>query len=341
MARRPGMVALAAAAGVSVATVDRLLNGREAVRAETAEAVLAAARQMGHPALARLAPSAGQIMPVVRLGVLLHKGGQEFYRNFSADLAGAVRDLAGYRAELTLEFAASQSPSEMAALMRSMIGRCDALAATAVNHPDIADAVREVQAAGIPVFALLSDFAIGVRAGYLGLDNLKMGRVAGWAVAQAAKGPGTVALFVGGARWHGHEQRDAGFRAYLREHAPQLRVLDTVVNLETRQLTLDATLGLLARTPDLRGIYVAGGGMEGAIAAIRGQSKPGDVALVVNELTKDSRAGLHSRHVTLVIGTPLGALTRDLVAMMATSIGKGAVTAHKILPPDLHIPESI
>jgi LacI family transcriptional regulator len=337
------MAALARAAGVSVATVDRLLNGREGVKPDTAAAILAAARRLGHPALARLAPSDPGALPTVRLGVLLHKKGQAFYRAFAEAMTQAAAAHPGYRIDLIMAFAASQSPTEMAALLRGMIGRCDVLAATAVNHPDITAAVGDVQATGVPVFALLSDFALPVRAGYLGLDNLRAGRMAGWAIALAADGPGTVALFVGGARWHGHEQRDAGFRAYLRARAPRLRVLDTAVNLETRQLTHDATVSLLAHTPDLRGIYVAGGGMEGAIAALAQQRRSGQVALVVNELTPESRAGLTAGVVTMAIATPLQALTQALmrqvtaVAFAPVQAGGGQI----VLPADLHIPESV
>ena len=43
MANRPTLVDLAQAAGVSVATVDRVLNARHRVREPTAERVLAAA----------------------------------------------------------------------------------------------------------------------------------------------------------------------------------------------------------------------------------------------------------------------------------------------------------
>lgn len=343
MARRPGMAALAAAAGVSVATIDRLLNGREGVRPETAAAVMAAARRLGHPALLRLTPAETGAVATLRLGIVLHKKGQAFYRAFAEAVQVAAASLPGYRVELLLEFAASQSPTEMAALLRGMIGRCDVLAATAVNHPDITAAVSDVQASGVPVFALLSDFAIGVRAGYIGLDNHRVGRIAGWGVALAARGPGAVALFVGGARWYGHEQRDAGFRAYLRKAAPHLRVLETVVNLETRQLTQNATLMMLAQTPDLRGIYVAGGGMEGAIAALSAQRKPGEVALVVNELTPESRAGLVAGHVTMAIATPLGALTQALVKKMASVAFAPVLVAGgpTILLTDLHIPESV
>lgn len=340
--KRIGMVALAQAAGVSVATVDRLLNGREPVREDTRARIVEAALRIGHPAARRLAPGSGS-RPVVRFGVLLHKQGQEFYKAFAEALHLAVAQAQGVQGQLLLEFSASQSPSEMARQLRGMAGRCDVLAATAVNHPEVTAAVEDLRAEGLAVFSLLSDFAQGARAGYVGLNNLKVGRSAGWLLALAAKGPGVMAIFVGGHRWHGHELRETGFRSYLRECAPQLQVLDPLVNLETRQLTYDATLALLRKQQDLRGIYVAGGGMEGAIAALRAAGRGGDVPLVVSAMTPESRAGLAEGLVTTVIDTPLEKLCRDLVALMARShlAGLPEVNLQHFLPPDFHLAESI
>jgi LacI family transcriptional regulator len=148
---------------------------------------------------------------------------------------------------------------------------------------------------------------------------------------------------VGGHRWHGHELRETGFRSYIRESAPRFDVLDTLVNLETRQLTYEATLDLLSRQPELRGIYVAGGGMEGAIAALREVRAPGEVALVVNELTPESAAALSDGYVTMVDATPLPDLCRDLLAMMIRSAATGpsAVPGQHFLQPDLYLPESV
>ncbi|MES2845434.1 MAG: LacI family DNA-binding transcriptional regulator [Pseudomonadota bacterium] len=342
MARKPGMTALAQAAGVSVATVDRVLNGRETVAAATREAVAAAAARIGHPAAGRLS-STPPDRPEVRFGVVLHKQGQDFYKAFAEELHRAVAAAQGVNGQLVLEFSTSQSPSEMAGLLRSMAGRCDVLAATAVNHPEVTAAVEDLRTTGLAVYALLSDFAQGVRAGYLGLNNLKVGRTAGWVMALAAQGPGKMAVFVGGNRWHGHELREAGFRSYMRECAPRLTVLDTLVNLETRQLTYEATLNLLARQPELRGIYVAGGGMEGAIAALRETRTPGTIPLVVSALTPDSRAGLAEGVVTMVVDTPLEKLCRDLIEQMrkVAQNGVGTQGTQHFLPPDLHVAESI
>ncbi|MEZ5755018.1 MAG: substrate-binding domain-containing protein [Paracoccaceae bacterium] len=353
MARRPGMAALAAAAGVSVATVDRLLNGREAVAAATREAVLAAALRIGHPAAVRLMAGGGGAMPVIRFGVLLHKQGQEFYQNMAREFRAAVAQLPAVKGSLDLEFSSSQAPSEVAELLRRMAGRCDVIAATAVNHPEITAAVEEVRARGVSVFSLLSDFAQGVRAGYVGLNNLKVGRTAAWMISLAVKGPGRVALFVGGARWHGHDLRETGFRAYLREERPDLEVLESIVNLETRQLTYETTLTLLDRHPDLRGLFVAGGGMEGAIAALQKARRPGEVAVVVNELTAESRAALAQGWVTMVDATPLPDLCEAVLGQMVRAVrdrgpggaggnGGGSGGAGQLfLPVQLHVAESL
>lgn len=343
MAKRPTIHDVAKEANLSPATVDRVLNAREKVREDTARKVYEAARRVGYHAAPLIGQRLQAELPRLRIGVVLHKERQSFYRNFKAELERAVAAATGVRASVIIEFSASQAPSEFAALMEGMAGRVDAVAATAVTHPEVTEAVIRLNALGIPCFALLNDFAQGIRQNYLGLNNIKVGRIAAHLIAQTSHQPGKIAVFVGGYRWHGHELRETGFRSYFREYAPQFTILDTLVNLETRQLTYEATLDLLGRHPDLRGIYCAGGGMEGAIAALQEVRQPGEVAFVVNELTPESRMALITRYVSMVIGTPLQRLCTDLVNLAAETLESGVppVAGQHFLQPDLYLPESV
>jgi LacI family transcriptional regulator len=342
MSRRPTIADLAREARVSVATVDRVLNGRHRVREETARRVYDAAHRIGYHAASVIRQRLMADRPEYRLGFILHKEKQSFYRSFAAAIEEAVRAAPDIRGLATIRFAASQSPAEVAELLEGMAG-VQAVAATGVDHHAITGAVAALRVRGVPTFSLLSDFAQGVREGYVGLNNLKVGRTAGWLVSKAARRPGKLAIFVGGHRWHGHELRETGFRSYLREYAPRFEVLDTLINLETRQLTYEATLDLLWRHPDLAGFYVAGGGMEGAIAAVREVRRPEELAVVVNELTPESRAGLLDRQVTAVIPTPLSRLCHDLVGLMVATVRNGMreTPGQHFLRPDLHVPESL
>ena len=343
MAGRPTIVDVAREAGLSTATVDRVLNARENVREDTARRVYEAARLVGYHAAPLIGQRVQTDLPRLRLGVVLHKEKQAFYQSFKAELERAVTQTVGLRASVEIAFASSQTPADFAGLMDGMADRVDAVAATAVTHPDVTEAVMRLNARGIPCFALLNDFAQGVRQNYLGLNNMKIGRIAAHMIAVSSHQAGKIAVFVGGYRWHGHELRETGFRSYFREYAPQFSVLDTLVNLETRQLTYEATLDLLNRHPDLRGIYCAGGGMEGAIAALVEVRQPGEVTLIVNELTPESRAALISRHVGMAIATPLGRLCGDLITLAAASVRDGIapVQGQHFLPPDLYLPESV
>jgi LacI family transcriptional regulator len=343
MSRRPTITDVAREAGVSVATVDRVMNGRERVREATARQVFEAAHRIGYHAAGLIGQRIQSDLPRMRFGFVLHKEKQAFYKAFAAEIEKAVRAAPNIRAEAIIKFSPSQSPADFAACIAEMKGRVDAIAASAITHHEVTEVVQDLREAGTPCFALLNDFAQGIRQSYVGLNNLKVGRIAASMIATAVHRPGKIAVFVGGYRWHGHELRETGFRSYFRELAPQFNVLDTLVNLETRQLTYEATLDLLARHPDLRGIYCAGGGMEGAIAAMREVRQPGDVVLVVNELTPESRSALRDRFVTLVISTPLHALCQDVVALMSEAVANGmtAVTGQHFLQPELYLAESV
>lgn len=341
--RRPTLKDLADAAGVGLATVDRVLNERPNVRPVTVDRVLAAAERIGYPTRRLEALRRDAARPLVRFAFVLHKPSQEFYRNFAAELDRAVDARTDIRGSCDIRFSASQAPSDFAAELVDAADKADVLATSAINHPTLSQTIRDLQDAGKPVFSLLNDAASGVQQSYFGLDNVKVGRIAGWMIALQVREPGKVAVFIGGNRWHGHILRETGLRSYLRDAAPQLELLDAIVNLETRQVTYEATLDLLNRQPELRGIYIAGGGMEGAIAALREVRPPGKVALVVNELTGDSRAALSERYLSMVICTPLAELCRDLVELMVQAKLNGVpdTVGQHFLDPRLYVPESV
>ncbi|WP_196259640.1 LacI family DNA-binding transcriptional regulator [Pelagibacterium limicola] len=343
MARRPTIADLARKAGVSTATVDRVLNDRSNVHPDTVRRVYDAAAQIGYHAARLIEHRMTADAPSVRLGFVLTKQGQFFYQSMAAQLEQATRAMPGVRAEATIEFCPTQAPKDIADMMRDLGARVDVLAAVATNHQYTTAAVSDLKAAGVPTISLLSDYAQGERMAYIGLNNLKMGRLVASILAMAIHEPGKVALFVGGHRWHGHELRETGFRSYFREHQPRFTVLDTLVNLETRQLTHEATLDLLERHPDIKGMYVAGGGMEGAIAALREVRAPGEVALIVNEITPESRAALSDRYLLMAIRTPLEILCQDLVALMvdATRGNRDSLPGQRFLEPYLCFPESM
>src|SRR5271169_4865264 len=101
---RPTIADLARAAGVSVATVDRVLNARHRVREPTAERVIRAAEAIGYHAAALLKNRLRTELPERTFAFLLQRP-DAFYTQFGADLAVATRALSRFRGKPVVDFA--------------------------------------------------------------------------------------------------------------------------------------------------------------------------------------------------------------------------------------------
>jgi LacI family transcriptional regulator len=340
--RRPTVGDLAAHAGVSVATVDRVLNRRHPVRPATARRVLEAAENLGYHGTPLLRARIQERHRPCRMGFLLQKEGSPFYRQLASDIEQAVLTL-GNGSTAAIEFVGELDAPQIVEGLRRLSRQVETLAVVAVDHPRVSEQIALLRAHGIPSFALLSDLSAPERAGYIGLDARKAGRTAAWAVTRLARQPGAVAIFVGSHRYIDHDTREISLRSYLRELAPDFRLLEPVVDLEQPEVAFEAALTLLGRHPDLVGIYATGGGVDGIVRALVERGRGREVVLVANELTASNQSALIDGVLDLVIATPTRALAEKAVRSMVDAAVQPATFAASqfILPFELYGPENI
>ena len=342
MSKRPTVLDLARAAGVSVATVDRVLNQRHPVREGTSDRVLRAAESIGYHATSLLKQRLRVDAPKRTLGFLLQKR-DAFYLQFADDLLAATREMTAVRAKATIEFVGELSPSTIAERLRRLGEEADAVAVVSVDHPHVSQAIEFLRARNVPTFAMLSDLTAEACAGFIGRDNRKEGRTAAWMIAKTAARPGKVGIIVGSHRYLCQETAEISFRAYFREHAPDFHVLEPLTNLEDARIAEAATQTLMAANPDLVGLYICGGGMEGVVAAARADGAHGPVAIICNELTPRTRAGLIEGVLTAVIATPTAQLARTTTQAMVGAVEASPVGSarHIVVPFNLYVPTNI
>ena len=341
MSRRATIIDLARTAGVSVSTIDRVLNGRDPVRAATAAKVLAAAEAIGFYATPLLRARLRVDQPVQRLGFLLQQSNRTFYRLIAEALHTAAQT-AGPQTEAVVEFMDDLSPEAVAARMLDMGRRVDALAVVSAEHPRVTRAIEALAARGVPVFGLISQLTAACGVGYIGLDNWKVGRTSAWAIANICKRPGKVGILVGNHRYRCQEMNESGFRSYFREHAPEFTLLEPLSTFEDRAIARDVTESLLARAPDLAALYISGGGLTGVLDALAEAGRPGRIVTVGYELMEATRAGLMDGLLTLVIAHPIARLAQDAVAAMLETLGHpGAPPAQRLIGFDLYTAENL
>src|ERR1700712_3285301 len=176
--RRPTITDLAKASGVSVATVDRVLNGRHRVREETARRVYDAAQSIGYHAVGLLRQRVFEDLPQYRFGIVLQKPNQSFYQAFARELEVAALAVTSARIDIRIEFSAASTPTAIIEKLRAVSARSQAVALVGPDYPALSTVVEELKERGVPVFSLLSDLASGVRNAYVGLNNRKAGGTA-------------------------------------------------------------------------------------------------------------------------------------------------------------------
>ena len=341
MVDRPTITDLAKAAGVSVATVDRVLNQRLPVRSDTTLRVVAAAEAIGYHATGLLKRRMVEV-PKRRLGFLLQKR-DNFYLEFGRDLVAATKTNKDIEGKPILEFMEELVPATIAKRLTEMAPRVDAVAIVAMDHPQVNEAVEAAKAQGKAVFTLLSQITTPACAGHFGLDSRKAGRIAAWTISRTAKKVGKIGILVGSHRYLNQELSEISFRTYMREHAPEFQLLEPIINLDDERIAYEAITGMVKANPDLVGIYVSGGGQEGLIRALRERQSGPKLIAICNELTVAIRAALHDGVVDLALGTPIAAISKRVVELMAKA-ANGSSIPHLppiLLPPEIYMSENI
>ena len=341
--RRPTIKDLAQTAGVSVVTVNRVLAGADGVRQSTRDAVQDAAEKIGFYGLGAIQARVAASRPRHRFGFLLLQPHRPFYQNCATAIREAASAVAGADVDVRIEFLEDLAPQNTASRLLALAEDCDSVCITSAVHPLVTQAVETLQGRGMPVFAFITQLSATGQVHYVGLDNWKVGRTAGWAMENICKTHGKIGILMGSPRYRNQEMNEAGFRSYLREHASGFTLLEPLPTFESSTVAEEMAERLLNNNPDLAGIYVAGGGISGALAAIRSSGRAGKMVVIGYELMDITRSALLDGTMTLAICHPLQRLAQHLIdgmcrAVMTRAAGRNFTS---ILPFEIYTRENI
>lgn len=304
---------IARQAGVSEATVDRVLHGRAGVREGTAAQV----RQ----AIADLDRQRSQ----------LRLSGRRFMLDLVMETPRRFSDLtrAALEAELpTLRPAVFRAryhvreawePGELIAELDGIAHRgSHGVVLKAPDTPGVAAAIGRLAARRIPVVTVVTDVPQSTRIAYVGMDNHAAGATAAHLVAQWTGGStGTLLVVTSGRQFRGEEERETGFRSEIARADPARRVvgIDDTGGLDA--VCRRETAAVLAREPDIAAVYSPGGGNRGILAAFDDAGRACR-AFIAHDLAESNRELLLAGRISAVLHHDLRADLRGAAhAVMA------------------------
>ncbi len=302
-------------AGVSTATVDRVLNGRPGVRAVTVQRVLKAAGEIGY--VIDEAQPASALRPW-RLAFLLPAGSNRFLGMLGRLIGGSQAQLASFNMRARVDTIESFKPELLAQHLKKIGREVDGIAFMALEHPTVREAVDSLAERGVPAVTLISDIANTRRVAYVGLDNRSAGRTAGYLIARfIGARPAKVAMIAGSLSYRAHEEREMGFLHLFEDLFPAIQVVGLREGHDEEARNYRQTKTLLAQHPDLAGIYNIGGGPEGIARALKEAGRQHEVVFVGHGLTPDTRSLLIEGAMDAVITQNPQAAMMDCVSIFA------------------------
>jgi len=313
--REHRVVDIAAQAGLSRATVDRVLHGRDGVRSETIAQV--------NQAIDELDRQREQVQLSGRTIIvdLVMQTPERFAVASRDALEAALRSLrpAVLRARSHLS---EHSDAAAAAALLDAVGRrgSHGVILKAPDHPLVVDAVHRLAGRGIPTVTFVTDVPDSRRTAYVGMDNVAAGATAAYLIAQGSGRFGAVLVTVSHSSFHGEEERDTGFRRTLAELAPRRRVHEVKDTDGLDPTILVAVRDALAQHPSINAVYSPGGGNVAILRAFE-EAAVAPKVFVAHDLDGDNRTLLRTRKISAVLHHDLRADMRRACRLLLQARG--------------------
>lgn len=318
---------IAAMAGVSRGTVDRVVNHRGGVNEQTKRKVQAIIDSVGY-----VPNSIGRTLANsrknFRLGFLIFQGtnANPFFTDVLRGVECAAQELREFGVEVETascgmeDATGGEQIGRIEELVRSGI---QGLAITPFDHPDVAGKLRELAQRGIPVINVNSDLEDSGRLCYIGSDYRKAGETAGGLMGLFHRTEGQIGIVTGSPLVVCHREREKGFRKILDERHPGLSIVAREANQDDDFVSYDVTRRMLEEHPGLSGLYIAAGGVYGACRAVE-TFRAGDRPVIVShdkaETTLDM---LRKGVITATIGQEAFRQGREPLQMLYDYLARG------------------
>ena len=306
---------IARQAGVSLATVDRVLHNRPGVRPDTMRRVKEAVERNGfqpHVAAAELARGRSR-----RFAFVMPSGPNPFMQEIEAYLGEMSAWLAARRLAVELVATDVFDATVLTATLESLAGDFDGVAVVALDHPSVRAAINDLVDGGTKVVTLVSDVPSSRRHHYVGIDNIAAGRSAGALIGRLV-GPrgGKIAVVAGSQSLRDHAERIFGFNQVMASEYQRLDVLPIVEGRDDDGRSEQLTMKLLADHPDIVGLYNAGAGTPGVAKALIETGRAGQMVFVGHDVTMSTRKLLLQGMMDAVISQNPGHEARAAVRVL-------------------------
>lgn len=225
--------------GLSQSTVMRVLKGSTNVKPETMEKIFNAAKEIGYE-INRTKST---------IGVILTSDGNIYYNSLIDSIKSSAEKISSFNYNVILETMKGYDIERQINLLDQLSEKAEVIIITPINHPDIINKINELTDKGKKIITLNFDVENSKRLCHIGVDYIKVGRLAGNLMGLIVKENTKVAML------YGSDNDEDGYTT---------------------------TKKLLKDYPDVNALFISSGGISGICKAIKEANKVGKITVIAS-----------------------------------------------------------
>lgn len=254
---------IAAAAGVSIGTVDRALKHRGRINPQVAERICELAKEMNyHPN--RIASGLVKRNRGYQIAVIFHNATNDFWDEVIKGIHKAEKEIKDYGISVKLYFGKNFDVQTQLNLIDKAIAEgANGVIIVPINSPLISRRLRQLHKEEFPVVFLNTFLNRTPCFCSIHCDYYRSGRIAGMLIDRMADKSGSVLAFLPSSAMLGNNRRKEGLSDYMKEFATKLKLVKIVEICNNVEEDGDLILKELREHPEVEYIVY-----NGAVASV-------------------------------------------------------------------------
>jgi len=311
---RPTTKDLAEAAGVSLATVDRVLNKRPNVSSKSEQKVNAAIAEIGfvrNPAAVSLARN-----KTYNFRFLLPTEGDQYLDGVLSEIDGTDESVLSEMIE-SVQMSISD-PHAIANYLGTLNGKeTDGVAIMVPESPQVRDAMSRLHERGVNVVQFLSGQDGIENTDFVGIDNASAGRTAARLIGRFLNGVrGRVMVISETMLSLDSIQRRRGFDEVLNTQFPNLVALPTLETYANETRTRQVISRILEHEKDVVAVYVLSSEARVPVTHMAHYRDLSSLVIVVHERTPFNEQSLKDEHIDAILAQNPGNAVRSALRIL-------------------------
>lgn len=293
---------IAELANVSRGTVDKVLNNRPGVKAETKAKILQIAKELNYQPNF-LGKALVQSKDPTKLGIILTPDYNPFIQATLKGIHQAAEEFSAFGLKIDIKMLTTLEPAELVNLLNDMgADSYDGIAVFPLDDVQVKIKINQLIKQGIAIITFNSKIDGIQDLCFLGQDHIQGGAAAGGLMGRLLPGGGEIGIIISSSHLSCHQCRLKGFQQKIAQCYSNLRIIEIQENQDRKEEAFKITLEYCNHYPELKGIYITGGGISGVGSALEIAGKAGEIKVICHDLVPDTVTLLQKGTVDFAIG---------------------------------------